>query len=225
MLLLLAEDDSKIARLLISLLKKEGYQVDHAKDGSEALQYCSCNEYDVVILDWMMPVLDGVETCRKLRKDHYNGAVLMLTARDSLENKVTGLESGADDYLVKPFEYPELLARLKALARRSSIRLMDDIRTIADFSINRATRTVYKNNVAVDLSNREYQLFNFLFENAGHVIPRQVLIDRVWGIDSEITENNLDAHIRLLRKKVGNKDRGIIRTIKGIGYKMELMDV
>lgn len=225
MLILLAEDEPKIARLIIDLLKKDGFQVDHAKDGEEVMFYCDNNSYEVIILDWMMPVLDGLNTCKKLRENGYNGAILMLTAKDSLDDKVIGLESGADDYLIKPFEYRELLARLKALTRRSNNKLIGDIHTIAEFSVNRTTKTVYRNNKVINLSKREYQLFNILFDNAGQVIPRQVLMDRVWGIDGEITDNNLDAHIRLLRKKIESRDSRIIRNIRGIGYKLELRNV
>jgi DNA-binding response OmpR family regulator len=225
MLILLAEDEPKIARLIIDLLKKDGYQVDHAKDGEEVMFYCDNNSYEVIILDWMMPVLDGLNTCIKLRENGYNGAILMLTAKDSLNDKVMGLESGADDYLIKPFEYRELLARLKALSRRSNNKLIVDIHTIAEFSVNRTTKTVYKNGKVINLSKREYQLFNILFDNAGQVIPRQVLMDRVWGIDGEITDNNVDAHIRLLRKKIESRDSRIIRNIRGIGYKLELRNV
>ncbi len=225
MLILLAEDEPKIAKLIINLLNKDGYQVDYAQDGEEAILYCKNNSYDVIILDWMMPVLDGIETCIKLRRNEYTGAILMLTAKDSLNNKVLGLESGADDYLVKPFEYRELLARLKALSRRSTMTLRKDTQTIADITLNRATKTVYKNNQMISLSKREYQLFAILFENAGQVIPREVLLDRVWGIDGNITTNNLDAHIRLLRKKIESREGKIIKNVRGIGYKLEFKNV
>lgn len=225
MLILLAEDEPKIAKLIINLLKKDGYQVDYAQDGEEVIFYCKNNKYDVIVLDWMMPVLDGRETCIKLRNAGYTGAILMLTAKDSLNDKIMGLESGADDYLIKPFEYRELLARLKALSRRSTMKLKQDIQTIADITLNRATKTVYKNKQVIILSKREYQLFTILFENAGQVIPREVLMDRVWGIDGNVTTNNLDAHIRLLRKKIESKERQIIKNIRGIGYMLEFKNV
>jgi len=169
----------------------------------------------------MMPVLDGIETCAKLRGRGYSGAILMLTAKDTLNDKVMGLESGADDYLIKPFEYRELLARLKVLARRSTLTLKNDIVTRDNISLNRATSTVYIDNIDANLSKREYQIFSMLFENAGQVIPRDVLIDRVWGIDGEVTSNNLDAHIRLLRKKIEKNGKKLIVNVRGIGYKME----
>ncbi|MBN2879476.1 MAG: response regulator transcription factor [Clostridia bacterium] len=221
MIVLLAEDDQKIAKLIIGLLVKDGYQVDHANDGEEALLYCENNVYDVIILDWMMPVLDGLETCVKLREKGYSGAILMLTAKDTLNDKVMGLESGADDYLIKPFEYRELLARLKVLARRSTLTLKNDIVIRDNISLNRATNTVYIDNIDANLSRREYQIFSMLFENAGQVIPRDVLIDRVWGMDGEVTSNNLDAHIRLLRKKIEKNGKKLIVNVRGIGYKME----
>ena len=225
MLILLAEDELKIAKLIIDLLSKDGCQVDHAQDGEEVIVYCKNNNYDVIILDWMMPILDGREACIKLRKNGYDGAILMLTAKDSLNDKVMGLESGADDYLIKPFEYRELLARLKALSRRSTMKLKKDIQTIADITLNRATKTVYKNKQVINFSKREYQIFTLLFENAGQVIPREVLMDRVWGIDGNITANNLDVHIRLLRKKIENKEKQVIKNIRGIGYMLEFRNV
>ena len=221
MIILLAEDDPKIAKLIIELLSKDGYQVDYAHDGQEALLYCDNNSYDIVILDWMMPILDGQKACIRLRAKGYTGAILMLTAKDTLNDKVMGLESGADDYLIKPFEYRELLARLKVLARRSTMALKSDITIRNNITLNRATKTVLINNEDANLSKREYQLFVMLFDNAGQVIPREVLIDRVWGIDGEVTSNNLDAHIRLLRKKIEQDGKKIIINVRGIGYKME----
>lgn len=220
---LLAEDDPKIAKLIVHLLKKDGYEVDHTKDGQEALMYVRMNSYDVIILDWMMPMMSGVEVCQHLREEGYEGGILMLTAKDTLDDKIIGLESGADDYLIKPFEYRELLARLKALSRRSSKTIVKDIISKGDFSIDRGTHTAYYKKTLLSLSKKEYLLFSLLFENSPNPIPRSVIIDRVWGLDGDITDNNLDAFIRLLRKKLHMAvERKVIVNIRGIGYKMEV---
>jgi len=223
MALLLAEDDPKISKHLIYLLSKDGYQVDHAVDGEEALMYAGMNEYEIIILDWMMPIMSGDIVCQTLRARQYSGGILMLTARDTLDDKIRGLEFGADDYLVKPFEYRELLARIKALERRSSKAIQSDLLIIGRFSMDRAKQIVYSDGELLNLSKREYQLFSLLLENAGTIVPRDTLIDRVWGIDGEVSQNNLDAFIRLLRKKVevSGKKRTIVNA-RGIGYKVEV---
>ncbi|OJV66575.1 MAG: DNA-binding response regulator [Clostridiales bacterium 38-18] len=223
MLILLAEDDPKIAKLLIHLFKKDGYQVDHAKDGAEALLYTEINQYDIVLLDWMMPERSGLEVCEILRNRHFNGGILMLTAKDTLDDKIMGLEYGADDYLIKPFEYKELLARVKALSRRSTKKLTEDKIILGSFLVDRAHKAIYFKNIDIGLSNREYQLLSLLMENNKQIVPREVIIDRVWGLDQEITQNNLDAFIKLLRKKIElvANDK-IIMNVRGIGYKVEV---
>lgn len=223
MLLLLAEDDPKISELLIHLLKKDGYQVDYAPDGEEALIYCENNKYDVVILDWMMPEESGLSVCRELREKGYQGGILMLTAKDTIEDKIIGLEAGADDYIVKPFEYRELLARVKALQRRSERTLVTNSLHVGHFMLERETNSVYRDGVPVNLSKREFQLFCILLENSGKVVPRDTLIDRVWGIDGDITQNNLDSFIRLLRKKIEKRgEKKVIISVRGIGYRIEV---
>jgi len=222
MLILLAEDDPKIAELLIHLFKKDGYQIDHAKDGVEALLYTENNQYDIILLDWMMPEKSGLEVCETLRSRHYNGGILMLTARDTLDDKIIGLESGADDYLIKPFEYKELLARVKALSRRSTQKLNDDLLVIGDYTLDRVHKIVLYRNSDLSLSSREFQLLSLLLENNRQVVPRDVIIDRVWGLDQEITQNNLDVFIKLLRKKIEKSTNdNIILNVRGIGYKTE----
>lgn len=221
-MILLAEDEPKIAKLIINLLRKDGYEVDHAKDGEEALYYISLNTYELIILDWMMPELDGIGVCKKLRQNGYNGGILMLTAKDTLDDKIVGLEAGADDYLIKPFEYRELLARLKALARRSYKNIVQDFVERGDFKIDRSQQTAYYKDQPFALSKKEYQLFELLFENAPNTIARATIIDRVWGVDGEISDNNLDVFIRLLRKKISQRvNDNVIVNVRGIGYKME----
>lgn len=222
MLVLLAEDNVELAELLIHLLKKEGHQIDHAIDGAEALMYADLNTYDIIILDWMMPEVNGKDVCQRLRSKNYDGGILMLTAKDSLDDKVLGLESGADDYIIKPFEFREFLARMKALSRRSSKSIKPDIVIKGDFSLDRSFQKVTYKSEDIEFSKREYQLFCLLFENANRTVPRELIIDRIWGIDGDVSTNNLDAFIRLLRKKMTIVcDRKMIKNVRGIGYKLE----
>lgn len=222
MLLLLAEDDPKISKLLLKLLAKDGFQVDHAVDGSQVLMYVESNVYDLIIMDWMMPEMDGVTAARTLRSRGYQGGILMLTARDGLVDKIAGFEAGVDDYLVKPFEYQELQVRILALLRRSRQLLSEDQLIVGPIKIMRNHQQVTIKNKEIILSKREYQLLLVLAENKGQTIPRDRLIDLVWGMDAEVTPNNLDAYIRLLRKKIEHKDFKPIVNIRGIGYKLEV---
>ncbi len=223
MLILLAEDDQKIAKLLVHMFGKDGYQVDWAKDGAEAVLYASMNQYEVVILDWMMPQLSGIQVLAELRVKGYSGGVIMLTAKDTLEDKIEGLEQGADDYLVKPFEYRELLARVKALSRRSVKVLHDDSQTIGQFTLQRHQKRILYNHVDLELSNREFQVFSLLLENNHRIVPKETMIDKVWGIDQEVSANNLEAFIRLLRKKIErHAGHALIQNIRGVGYRVEV---
>lgn len=222
-MILLAEDDDRIARHLVKLLRQDGFGVDHAADGIDALAYAETNDYDLVVLDWMMPRRDGLSVCRALRAKGYDGGILMLTARDTLDNKIDGLDAGADDYLVKPFEYRELLARIKALSRRSRKTLAEDTLRVGPFLADRNTHSVRLDGRALNLSRREFQLFLFLLENHGRIVPRETLLDRIWGLDEEVTANNLDAHLRLLRKKLEAEGAPkCIVTVRGLGYRLEV---
>jgi DNA-binding response OmpR family regulator len=223
MIILLAEDDERLARMLIHLLKKDGHTIDHANDGIEASSYLGSNSYDVAILDWMMPGKTGIEVCYDARKSGYSGAILMLTAKDTTGDKVEGLEKGDDDYLVKPFEYEELHARLKALSRRSGIDLRSDVYSVANIRIDRGLMRASIGDHDMGLSKREFSLLDLLASNPGQTIPRQTIIDRVWGMDSTPTDNNLDAFIKLLRRKFDKHGMGSsIRTVRGIGYRLEV---
>lgn len=222
-MLLLAEDDARIARHLVKLLQQDGYSVDHVLNGLDALEYAETNQYELLILDWMMPGKDGLSVCAELRRKGYEGGILMLTAKDTLDNKISGLEAGADDYLVKPFEYRELIARIHALSRRSNRSLSPDLLTVGPFAVDRTTSTVSRDGVVLSLSRREYQIFLFLLENSGRIVPRETLLDRIWGLDGDVTPNNVDAHIRLLRKKVETKGAAkIITNVRGLGDRLEV---
>lgn len=225
MKVLLAEDDINLGTLLQNLLRKENIKVYWAKDGQEAYEQCYCDGYDILILDWMMPKLDGVSLCKKLREEDYQGKILMLTAKDSTEDKVAGLNSGADDYLVKPFEMAELLARLNALLRRQESYKQEEVaRNGILLSAN--DYTVSHNNQKVQLRPREFKLMELLLINSGQILTREMLLERIWGIDGEVTENNLDVHVRTLRLKLESIGaENLIKTVRGVGYMIEVQNV
>lgn len=225
MKVLLAEDDKNLGRLLQNLLKKENIKTDWVEDGKAAYEQCYRDGYDVLVLDWMMPGMDGITLCKQLREEEYQGKILLLTARDSVEDKVAGLNEGADDYLVKPFEMAELLARLYALTRRQGSYKQESfehsgvILALKDYSVS------YQNN-KVRLRPREFKLMELLLINAGQILPRELLLERIWGIDGEVTENNLDVHIRSLRLKLASIGaESLIKTIRGVGYILREHDV
>ncbi len=224
--ILLAEDDRKLGKLIVHMLKKNSYMVDWVFDGKSAKQYARLTDYDLLILDWMMPGKSGAEVCRELRQEGYSGSVLMLTAKDTIEDKVSGLDAGADDYLVKPFVFDELFARIRALERRSRKPILPDILTLGTLSIDSRHHLVYMNGNGVQLTPKEYRLLELLSINHGQVLTREQIIERVWGWDADVGDNNLDALIRLLRKKLGGKnDSVLIENVRGVGYKLVCKDV
>ena len=157
-----------------------------------------------------------------LRKEGYERAILMLTARDSVEDRVTGLDAGADDYLVKPFEFAELLARLRALGRRSTQKIQQDVVEVGGFTLNRTAKVLKKADQVIQLSPREFQIFDLLAQNLGIVVPRDIILDRIWGLESDVSSNNIDSYMKILRKKLDTGDgRTIIKTVRGVGYKLE----
>jgi DNA-binding response OmpR family regulator len=219
MKILLAEDDLYLGELIVHMLKKKGVdQIDWVQEGEDAYDYALSSFYDVLILDWMLPNGDGVEICKRLRKNGYAGAILMLTAKDAVQDRVEGLEAGADDYLVKPFEIDELMARLKALARRTFVPLQEETVRFHDFVLNRTSHTLYHGDEEILLTPREFQVLDLLLQNQGHVVPRETILDRVWGWDADVSMKTIDATIKLLRKKLKGE---IIQTVRGVGYKID----
>lgn len=221
MKILLAEDDTRLGELIVHMLKKKaGYTVEWVTSGEEAYDLASVSVYDVLVLDWMLPERDGREVCRALRGDGYTGAVLMLTARDSLEDRIRGLDAGADDYLVKPFELDELLARLRALGRRTFLPLENDTCRIGELVLDRNSHRIVAGEQEVQLTPREYQLLDLLLKNKGTVLTREVILDRIWGMESEVTLKTIDATVKLLRKKLALLDgeQQHIHSIRGVGY-------
>lgn len=219
---LLAEDDPKLGKLINYMLMQNRVQVEWIQNGADIFEYAMYSEYDILILDWMMPNVTGVEACRQLRENGYERAILMLTAKDTLEDRVAGLDAGADDYLVKPFEFDELLARLRALSRRSTQRIQQEIVEVGSFTLNRTTKVLKKKNQVIQLSPREFQLFDLLAQNLDVVVPREIILDRIWGSERDITSNNIDSYMKILRKKLTDADGSItIKTVRGIGYRLE----
>lgn len=226
MRVLIAEDNVKLGKLVVHMMKQAGIQVDLVLDGDMALEYALYDPYDVIVLDWMMPGQSGLAVCEQLRKQGYQGAILMLTAKDALDDKVMGLDKGADDYLVKPFEFAELLARIRALARRSKSEITEDVMQIGDLVFNGLTRCVQRGEVVVQLTSREFQLLDLLLRNQEKLIPREVILERIWGLETDVSSNNLDAYIRLLRRKLSSfEDVAVLHTVRGIGYRLEVQDV
>jgi DNA-binding response OmpR family regulator len=223
MKILLAEDDVRLGELTMHMLKKKsGCSVDWVTTGNDAFDYASASTYDVVVLDWMMPEGNGRDTCAKLRNSGYLGAILMLTAKDALQDRIEGLDSGADDYLVKPFEMDELLARLRALMRRNFVPLQEDVIRIRDLELQRTSQIVVQGAHEIQLSPREFQILDLLLQNKGLTLTREVILDKVWGLDADVNLKTIDATVKLIRKKLEPSDsRELILSVRGVGYKIE----
>ena len=222
MRILFAEDDKRLSKMIAFLLKKKKYIVDCVYDGQEAVDYAELSDYDIVILDWMMPKKDGIVVCRELRQKKKQMAILMLTARDALEDRIEGLDSGADDYLAKPFEFPELLARIRALSRRINKTFYSDVIEYKKLKLNCSSAVlIYEENQS-SLSPRECQIMEFFMRNVGQVLPREQIMDKVWGYDTEVSSNTLDVMIKSLRQKLAKLGlNNCICTVRGIGYKFK----
>ena len=222
MRILLAEDDSRLGKLIEYMLQQNKFNVEWITNGADIFEYAMYSEYDILVLDWMMPNVSGIDACRQLREAGDERAIIMLTARDTVEDRVMGLDAGADDYLVKPFEFDELLARLRALGRRSTQKIQQEVIEIGDFTLNRTTKVLMRKDQVIQLSPREFQIFDLLAQNLGVVVPRDIILDRIWGLERDITSNNIDSYMKILRKKLMDVDGNIaIKTVRGIGYRLE----
>jgi len=216
--LLVVEDEKRMAELLRKGLEEEGHTVVCAVDGVEGLELSTSYDFDMIILDVMIPKLDGYELAKRLRTDKVSTPILMLTAKDSVQDIVKGLDLGADDYLTKPFSFNELLARLRAVKRRALVP-QPTMFKVDDLSLDPATREVSRGGVRLVLTRTEYSLLERLMGRAGKVVPRRLLIESVWGFEREIEDNTLDVFVRLLRTKVdGNGQQKLIHTVRGVGY-------
>ena len=218
MRLLVVEDEKKLNDLITKKLEKEYYGVDSCFDGEEAVRYVEGTEYDAIILDIMLPKLDGFEVIKRIRAKKNKVPILLLTARDNIDDKVKGLDYGADDYLVKPFIFEELMARIRVLLRRNSGNA-DNIITIANLKVDLDAKTVFRDDVLIKLSGREYSVLEYLIRNKGKILPRERIEDHIWNYEYEGGTNVIDVYIRYLRKKI---DDGytpkLIHTVRGLGY-------
>jgi DNA-binding response OmpR family regulator len=218
MKLLIIEDESRMSDLLRKGLTEEGHTVTCAADGAEGFELAKVYEFDVIILDIMLPKLSGYELAKRLRLERVHTPILMLTARDAVPDIVRGLNLGADDYMTKPFSFDELVARLRVVKRRALVAQDPDLR-VGDLSLDPASREVLRGQERVPLTRTEYNLLERLMYRAGKVVPRRSLIESVWGFDREIEENTLDAFMRLLRNKIDLPGKPkLIHTVRGVGY-------
>ena len=216
--ILIIEDEARIAQFLERGLIYEGFQVSVASDGQAGLIEARDNPPDLVILDWMLPGLDGLEVCRRLRAAG-DVAILMLTARDDIKDRVSGLEAGADDYLVKPFSIDEMIARVRALLRRASPASHPEILRFADLSLDTGTHRAYRQDTAIDLTAKEYELLELFMRNPRQVLTRDVIFDRVWGYNFGGESNIIEVYVRYLRQKTEAGDaKRLIHTVRGVGY-------
>ena len=218
MRILVVEDEVKIAQFVKRGLKEEGYAVDVAGDGEEGHFILSSNEYDAIILDLMLPKIDGLTLCRTLRKEGNQTPILMLTAKDTVKDKVKGLDSGADDYLPKPFAFEELLARVRVLLRKKDSRVQTQLK-VEDLVLDLLTHKVTRGDREIDLTVKEYALLEYLMRNAGNIVTRTMISEHVWDINFDTFTNVIDVYINYLRNKIdsGFADK-MIHTVRGKGY-------
>jgi DNA-binding response OmpR family regulator len=215
--ILVVEDDTRIATFVRQGLEESGYNVTLAHDGEEGYLAARYTDYDLIVLDLMLPKMDGIEVARKLRAKHRSMPILMLTARDTVKDKIDGLDVGADDYLTKPFAFGEFLARVRALLRRDTLARAS-VMSVADLELDTATRTVKRRGQDIVLSAREYTLLEFLVHHAGQVVTRDQLAEHVWG-DTEVESNVFDVYVRYLRQKIDAPfGTPLIHTVRGVGY-------
>jgi two-component system OmpR family response regulator len=224
MSLLLVEDDERVGRFVVRGLEAEGYSVAVACDAPKGFALARAEPFDVMILDLMLPGYSGRDLCQRLRAAGVGSPILMLTALDAVEDKVDGLRSGADDYLTKPFDFEELLARIEALLRRSKGTPAEPVRVLqaGDVTLDRESMTVRRQGKPVELTAKEFQLLELLMSSPGKVMSRTRILNKVWNYDSDPLTNVVDVYIRRLRTKLGlDPDRGLIRTLRGYGYKLD----
>ena len=217
MKLLVVEDNTKLALLLQRALQEEGHVADVLEDGREAIERATAIEYDAIILDWMLPGTDGLEVCRVLRERHCRTPILMLTARAEVSERVLGLDAGADDYMPKPFDLGELLARVRAMGRRGATT--EAVVRVGPLALDRLERHATVNGHAVELTPREFSLLTYLAKQSGRTVPRTELLRKVWEIEFDPGSNVVDAHVKKVREKLG-EFATLIETVRGVGYRI-----
>lgn len=224
MRMLIIEDEHKIANAIKKGLQLERYAVDVAYDGVEGYDLASTEDYDLIILDRMLPAMEGVEICKKLRAEKNHTPILMLTAKGQLDDKVAGLNAGADDYLVKPFAFEELLARVKALSRRPKISTGSTLE-VEDLTLNTITYEVKRGGKNISLSSKEFALLAYLMRNPGIVLTKEQIISHVWNYDADVLLNTVEVYIGYLRNKIDKpfaESPSLIQTVRGFGYKISI---
>jgi DNA-binding response OmpR family regulator len=227
MRVLVIEDEPKIAQAIKRGLEIKGFAVDAVNDADSGLSYASDPDYDIIVLDRMLPgKIDGAELCKQLRKNSINTPIIMLTARGTIGDRVEGLNSGADDYLVKPFSFDELTARVKALLRRPPVQVGTKLK-VADLTLDTNSYEVKRASKSIKLSHKEYNLLEYLMHHPGQVITKEMIINHVWDQDADILPNTIEVYIGYLRNKVDRpfkKSRPLIHTLRGFGYKLSPTD-
>ncbi len=223
MRILVVEDHEEIARFIVKGLREEGYAVDSASNGADAVLLALGNPYDAMVLDLMLPGRNGLEVAATLRQKGVRTPILMLTVRDQVEDKVRGLDAGADDYLTKPFAFAELLARIRALLRRATPAAAQAVLQLADLTLDPVSRRVCRADREITLTSREYGLLEFLLRNAGRVLTRTAIIEHVWDMHFDSDTNLIDVYIRYLRKKLDDEfEPKLIHTVRGVGYVLKV---
>lgn len=221
MRILIVEDERKISAYIKRALEEEGYAVDAAYTGREALDWAVSTQYDVIVLDILLPEMDGITVCRELRSQGNRSPILMLTARDTVDDRVTGLDAGADDYLVKPFALKELLARIRALMRRTLDIPKSPVLQIADLTLDTLTRRVKRGNKTIELTAKEYAILECLMREPDHVLTRTQIAEHVWNYDVFNHSNVVDVYIKNLRRKIDDHSESkLIHTVRGAGYRI-----
>jgi DNA-binding response OmpR family regulator len=221
MRVLVIDDDRRLCAVIKRGLLEEAYAVDLAYDGQEGEYLAEVNPYDLIILDIMLPNKDGIEVCRELRAKKINTPILMLTAKDTVEDRVRGLDTGADDYLVKPFAFNELLARVRALLRREGMSKSPELR-VGDLTLNALTRQVWRGQRSIELTTKEYVILEYFMNHPSVVVTRTMIEEHAWDYDFDSLSNLVDVYIRRLRRKIDNEgEDSLIQTVRGAGYRLK----
>ncbi len=222
MRILIVEDEKKVAGFIKKGLEEETYAVDVAYDGEEGFHLADMNEYDMIILDLMLPKMDGLEVLTRLRDNKVSTPILLLTAKDEVEDKVTGLNKGADDYLTKPFAFSELLARIRSLLRRGQAETQTELK-VGDLSMDMVSHKVNRNGEEIELTGKEYSLLEYFMRNEGKVLTRTMIAEHVWDYNFDTFTNVIDVYINHLRKKIDKKyPTRLLHTLRGVGYVMKV---
>ena len=223
--ILIVEDEYKLAEIIATKLRKEKYNVDISLDGEEGLDNALSGVYDLIVLDIMLPKINGIEILKEIRNNNIDTKVIMLTAKSSLDDKLIGFEIGANDYITKPFHMEELIARVNVQLRNNEKNINKDILKFGDIELNVRTSTIscIKNNESINISYKELMILEYLMNNSNQIISKEQIYDKIWGIDTDFESNNLEAYLSFVRKKLKIIDSDVtIKAIRGMGYKLEV---